>query len=171
MSARRAWSHRFPPRRGAVLKRRQQGQPAEAIVTALHLILLFWDATLGVCAPEDSARSNPQHVGVQLSNCYRIWYQDRRKPGQNRSAAQAPRWTYVSEPIANDIWCAGSRAYPKLLSGVPVPSAQSPLTRHNGRGNPVVRASPWSLRGVHQMSSPRNPEYHPRTSPRTTQRG
>ena len=41
-----------------------------------------------------------------------------------------PRWTYVSEPIANDIWCAGSRAYPKLLSGVPVPSAQSPLTRH-----------------------------------------
>ena len=45
---------------------------------------------LGVCAPEDSARSNPQHVGVQLSNCYRIWYQDRRKPGQNRSAAQAP---------------------------------------------------------------------------------
>ena len=46
---------------------------------------------LGVCAPEDSARSNPQHVGVQLSNCYRIWYQDRRKPGQNRSPAQAPR--------------------------------------------------------------------------------
>ena len=45
---------------------------------------------LGVCAPEDSARSNPQYVGVQLSNCYRIWYQDRRKPGQNRSAAQAP---------------------------------------------------------------------------------
>ncbi len=48
--------------------------------------------SLGVCAPEDSARSNLQHVGVQLSNCYRIWYQDRRKPGQNRrSAAQAPR--------------------------------------------------------------------------------
>ena len=26
-----AWSYRFPPRRGAVLKRRQQGQPPEAI--------------------------------------------------------------------------------------------------------------------------------------------
>ena len=46
---------------------------------------------LGACAPENSARSNPQHVGGQLSNCYRIWYQDHRKSGQNRSAAQAPR--------------------------------------------------------------------------------
>ena len=45
---------------------------------------------LGACAPENSARSNPQHVGGWLYNCYRIWYQDRRKPGQNRSAAQAP---------------------------------------------------------------------------------
>ena len=68
-------------------------------------------SVLGVCAPETSARPDPQHVGIQKSECYCIWYRDRRQSGQNRSATQAPSHTVVL-PHRVSGWGVGARMRP-----------------------------------------------------------